>query len=88
MIGQFVISKAGHDKGEIYVIVAEQDGYLYLSEGRLKPPDKPKKKKPVHVQQVQRTVDEALLVKLQSGERVEPEAVKYAIKQYQKAITR
>ncbi len=87
MIGQFVISKAGHDKGQLYVIVAEKDGYVYLSEGRLKPPEKPKKKKPGHVQPIQRTVDEELLKKLQSGEHVGPEAVKYAIKQYQKAIT-
>lgn len=88
MIGQFVISKAGHDKGQLYVIVAEKDGYVYLSEGRLKPPGRPKKKKKRHVQPIQRTVDEALLVRLQSGECIEPEAVKYAVKQYQKAITR
>ena len=45
MIGQFVISKAGHDKGEIYVIVAEEKDFVYLSDGRLKLPEKPKKKR-------------------------------------------
>ena len=46
MMGQFVISKAGHDKGTVYVIVAEEGEFVYLTDGRLKKPDKPKKKRP------------------------------------------
>ncbi len=36
MVGQFVISKAGHDKGTLYVTVAEEEDFVYLSEGRLR----------------------------------------------------
>ena len=55
---------------------------MYLCDGRLKTPDKPKKKRLKHVQPVNRTVDEVLLKKLQNGEKVYAEEVKYALKQY------
>jgi hypothetical protein len=82
MIGQFVISRAGHDKGTVYVVTAEEGEFLYLSDGRLKLPDAPKKKRRKHVQPVNRTVEETLRERLAAGEKVEPEAVKRAIKQY------
>ena len=44
MIGQFAVSKAGHDKGTLYVVVAREGDFVYLSDGRLKTPQKPKKK--------------------------------------------
>ena len=36
MIGQFAVSKAGHDKGTLYVVVAREGDFVYLSDGRLK----------------------------------------------------
>lgn len=84
MIGQYVISRAGHDKDMLYVIVAEEGDFVYLSDGRLKLPDNPKKKRRKHVQPINRTVEETLLERLTAGEAVEPEAIKYAIKQYNK----
>ena len=84
MIGQFVISRAGHDKDIIYVVVAEEGDFVYVADGRLKLPDSPKKKRRKHVQQVNRTVEDALLRRLSSGEPVEPEAIRYAIKLYKK----
>lgn len=84
MIGQFAASKAGHDKDRIYVIVAEEGDFVYLSDGRLKLPEKPKKKRRKHIQPIGKAVDEALLRRLAAGEKVEPEAVKYAIKLYRK----
>lgn len=87
MIGQFVISKAGHDKDMVYVIMAEEGDFVYLSDGRLKLPDKPKKKRRKHIQTVSRTVEKALLERMQAGEKVEAEAIKYAIKQYSKQLT-
>ena len=44
MVGMLATSKAGHDKTEVYVIVAEDEKYIYLCDGRLKPLEKPKKK--------------------------------------------
>lgn len=85
MIGQFVISKAGHDKGEIYVIVAEEKDFVYLSDGRLKLPEKPKKKRRKHIQPITKTLEDTLTEQLKAGESVQAEKIKYAIRQYLKA---
>jgi len=85
MTGQFVISKAGHDKDTIYVVVAEEKDFVYLSDGRLKPPERPKKKNKRHVQPMNRAVEGALLEKLTAGGTVEPERIRYAIKTMSKA---
>ena len=44
-VGMLARSKAGHDKGHVYVIMKEEDAYVYLVDGECKPIDKPKKKK-------------------------------------------
>ena len=82
MVGQFAVSKAGHDKGNLYVVVAEEGEFVYLCDGKTKTPEKPKKKKQKHIQPVKRTVEEELLQKLQSGAKVYPEEIRYAVKQY------
>ena len=82
MIGQFAVSKAGHDKDSLYVIVAQEGEFVFLCDGKAKTPEKPKKKKLKHIQPIKRTVDEKLLQKLQTGEKVYPEEIRYAIKQY------
>lgn len=82
MIGQLAISKAGHDKDALYVVVGQEKDFVYLCDGRLKTPEKPKKKRLKHVQPINRTVDQALLKKLQNGEKVYAEEIKYALKQY------
>ena len=47
MKGMFATSKAGHDKGKLYIIMEEEDEYVYLSDGRLRTVDKLKKKKKI-----------------------------------------
>ena len=42
--GYFASSKAGHDKGTVYMILESDDVYVYLSDGKLRPTDKLKKK--------------------------------------------
>lgn len=49
-IGMLVRSKAGHDQGEIFIITAVDDAYVYLADGKYRTLDKPKKKKKKHVQ--------------------------------------
>ncbi len=48
--GMYARSLAGHDKGQLYVILETDDTYVYLCDGRLRPLDKPKKKKRIHIQ--------------------------------------
>ena len=81
MIGQYATSKAGHDKDTLYVIIAEEGDFVELSDGRLKPVDRPKKKRRKHIQIINKTVDEALLSALQQR-RASNEQIKRALKQY------
>ncbi len=83
MIGQLATSKAGHDKGVLYVVVGQEGDFVYLSDGRLKKPDKPKKKRLKHIQPINETVEEALRKRLQDGGRVYGEEIKSAIKKYE-----
>lgn len=83
MTGQFATSGAGHDKGVLYVVVSEEEDFVYLSDGRLKNPDRPKKKRKKHIQPMRAEVDEGLKAKLLAGEAVRPEEVRYAIKQFE-----
>ena len=82
-IGCFAISRAGHDKDKIYVILSLDGDRVMVSDGRLKPVDTPKKKSLKHLQLTNRTVNDTLLAKLRSGQPVTNEEIKYEIKHYQ-----
>lgn len=84
MIGMFAISLAGHDKGQMYVILNEDDEYFYLSDGRLRPIQKPKRKKKKHVQPVKSGLNKTLIHKLQNGQLIYNEEIKFAIKERRK----
>lgn len=82
MIGQFVTSKAGHDKGTLYVTIAEEGDFAVLCDGRRKPVERPKKKRKKHIQPIAETVEEKLVHDL-IWNRATNEQIKYAIRQYQ-----
>ena len=86
MIGQFVTSKAGHDKGTMYVVVAADDEYVYVSDGKLKLPEKPKKKRIRHIQPINAYVGQELIAKLKSKSTVYAEEIKYVLKNYSKQM--
>ncbi len=48
--GMLAKSKAGHDKGRVYVIYGVDETYVYLVDGIIRTINKPKKKKRKHVQ--------------------------------------
>lgn len=50
MTGKLAISKSGHDKDKLYVIVSEDKEYVYLADGVIKSVSKPKKKNKKHIQ--------------------------------------
>lgn len=83
MTGQFAVSKAGHDKGVLYLVVAEEEDFIYLSDGRLRGPDRPKKKRRKHIQPINAEVCGDLKARLLAGETVRPEEVRYAIRQFE-----
>ena len=48
--GMLAKSKAGHDKGQVYVIYELDETYVYLVDGIIRGIEKPKRKKRKHVQ--------------------------------------
>lgn len=84
MIGMLAFSKAGHDKDTVYVIVGEEADTVCLSDGRLKPVEKPKKKKKRHIQIVKKIMDEEVAEKLKQGKTVRNEEIKKIIKDFLK----
>ena len=82
MIGNIAVSMAGHDKGQVYVIVKEDAEYVYLCDGSLKVLEKPKRKSLKHVA-VNKTYDTGETGgKLQSGNQVYDHEIKRTIKLY------
>lgn len=56
-IGMLARSKAGHDAGKLYVIMDIDDAYAYLSDGKIRTAENPKKKKIKHIQVINREYD-------------------------------
>ena len=49
MIGRIVCSRAGRDKGSFMVVVGEEEGALFVCDGKERPLEKPKLKNPKHL---------------------------------------
>ena len=82
MIGMLATSKAGHDCKEVFVIVREEEEYVYLADGRLKPVDAPKKKKKKHIQIIKKT-NPNIYSAIEENREISNEEVKRAIKEYE-----
>lgn len=54
MIGMLTVSRAGHDRGNTYVIIDEEDEYVYLADGQTRTVDRPKRKNKKHIQVIKR----------------------------------
>ena len=82
--GLFAISKSGHDKGCMYVIVREEDEYVYVADGRLKLLENPKKKNKKHIQIIKKKAIEVIANEIQvKSDRISNnEEIKRAIKLY------
>ncbi len=77
--GCLVRSLAGHDRGELFIVLRADADYFYLADGRLRTVEKPKKKKRRHVQisgHKSRQISESLV----AGKCVRDEEIKYFIK--------
>lgn len=81
-IGCFATSIAGHDHNNIYVIIAADDEYVYLVDGKIRKVNNPKKKKLKHVQLIKRT-DDTIAGRINNNVALSNEDIKYAIKNIQ-----
>lgn len=80
MLGMFAFSQAGHDKDSLYIIIREEDEYVYLADGKNKSVENPKRKNKKHIQVMKKNADDHIIEVLKSGGRVGDEEVKRAIK--------
>lgn len=80
MTGMFAISKAGHDKGQMYIIVKEEGDFAYLADGKIRKIENPKKKRKKHLQIVKTGTDKVLMEKIKSGQMIYNEEIKRAVK--------
>jgi len=81
MQGMFAVSKAGHDKGKFYIIIKEENEYVYLVDGKLRPIENPKKKKKKHIQIIKKT-DAGIALKIIENRQISNEEIKHALKLY------
>lgn len=51
-VGNVVLSTAGKERGQIYVVVALDDKFAYLSDGKRLRANKPKRKSFKHIKQI------------------------------------
>jgi ribosomal protein L14E/L6E/L27E len=94
--GQIVISKAGRDKGEIFVVIATevtpQGEFALLVDGAARPLSRPKRKKRKHIQHTL-TINEELAKAIPAGRfangpHLKDSDFKKAIKTYKKSNAR
>ena len=74
MIGDLARSKAGHDKERVYVIINEENEYVYLADGVIRTLDNPKRKKKKHIQIIQNKINKTQMTR--------NEEIKRTIKMY------
>jgi ribosomal protein L14E/L6E/L27E len=60
LVGSLVISKSGHDKNHVYVVMEVKSGFVYVVDGKIKTVDKPKKKNMKHIQMINIKSDEII----------------------------
>ncbi|MEA4816927.1 hypothetical protein SDC9_190256 [bioreactor metagenome] len=77
--GQVVYSKCGRDKGRAFIILSFEENYLYLTDGTLRPIERPKKKKVMHVQKTGFVFSE-LGEKIINGETITNSEIEKALK--------
>lgn len=82
ILGMFAFSRAGHDKGHIYIIIKEEEEYVYVADGGIKTVESPKRKNKKHIQIMKKNADYTIVDKLNNHNTIRNEDLKRAIKQY------
>ena len=75
---EIVLSLAGHDRGQLYLVIGEEDGRLLLVDGRGRKLDAPKRKSAAHVRSVGTSAHPAV-EKLHRGEPVTDKQLRCAL---------
>ena len=68
-ISDVVVSTAGRDAGSYFYVIAMEDEFVFLADGKGRTLDKPKRKKRKHIEKVLRS-ETRVAEKLRSGDKV------------------
>lgn len=79
--GMMVRSLAGHDKGKVYLILRNDETYVYLADGKSRTLEHPKRKKYKHVQ-VDRRITPWIRNLLDQGREIQDSDIVRAIREY------
>ena len=82
MNGRFAVSTAGHDAGEVYIIVGIKDGAVLLANGIEKTVAKPKRKNRKHISVLETQADMKIKERIAQGRG--DEEIRQAIRHYLK----
>lgn len=77
MVGRIVRSKCGHDKGKFYVVLHAAGDFVILSDGNLRPINKPKRKNVKHISITNTFMDMSIKT---------DEAIKNTLKSFDEAV--
>lgn len=55
--GSLVYSRAGRDKGTLFVVLAKEGDWVYLADGHTRKAEKPKKKRLKHINKTNRIAE-------------------------------
>lgn len=80
LVGRIVESMCGHDVGKRFLVVSEDELFVYLSDGKTKTLDGPKRKKRKHVTVCEVMVADELTDKLKKAEKVYDHEIIRALK--------
>ena len=81
MLGKIVISKCGHDKDEIFIVVRIEKDFVFLTDGTLRTLEKLKKKNKKHIQIVN-YIDNNIKNKIENDIELTNEDIKLALENY------
>lgn len=80
LVGRLVVSTAGHDAEQLYVVMAQEADFVYLTDGKYHPVEKQKKKSVKHINTFNKIVPEELYNRIINKEEIFNHEIKYAIK--------
>jgi len=80
-IADIVVSLNGRDQGKRLVVIATEDEYSLLADGKGRRIEKPKRKKNKHVKPVDK-IEDKITAKLLSGEKVTNNEIRRALAKY------
>lgn len=86
MTGCMALSLAGHDRNKIYLIVGEEEEYVYLADGKIRSCGNPKKKNKKHIQIIKKYKNPEVAEKLLRGESIDVSIIIQEVKACQKQM--